>query len=28
MITEFWWGNALESPLGRPRSRWESDVIS
>jgi len=26
VYTGFWWGNLWESPLGRPRRRWEDNI--
>jgi hypothetical protein len=28
MHTRFWWGNLTETPLGRPKLRWDTWVIS
>jgi len=25
--TGFWWGNLRKSPLGRPRRRWEDNIM-
>jgi hypothetical protein len=27
VCTGFWWGNLKERPLGRPRRRWEDNIM-